>query len=169
MSFQTSKSNPDTSVGLPSLIDLIPPERLALNVEAADWHEATRVAGRLLLNTGAVTAPYIDAMIETAESLGPYIVIAPGIALPHARPEDGALETALSLVKLSTPLDFGNPDHDPVTLVIALAAVDKKIHLRAMQTLAKLFLSEELVKRLMEAQSQKDIYSVFEQAEAEEI
>ncbi len=131
MPSQTADSELDTPRDLPSLTDLIPRQRLALGVEAADWREAVRIAGNLLLDSGTVTETYIDAM--TAESLNQYIVIAPGIALPHARPEDGVLETALSLVKLKTPLNFGNPQHDPVKLVVALAAVNKKVHLRAMQ------------------------------------
>ncbi len=156
----------DKPVGLPSLSDLIPRQRLALNAQAADWREAIRLAGNLLLDSGAITEGYIDAMIATAENLDQYIVIAPGIALPHARPEDGALKTALSLVKLVPPIDFGHSRHDPVKLVVALAAVDKKVHLRAMQTLAEMFLSQELTQQLMEASTPEDVYAVFEQAEA---
>ncbi len=166
MPSQTADSELDTPRDLPSLTDLIPRQRLALGVEAADWREAVRIAGNLLLDSGTVTETYIDAMIQTAESLNQYIVIAPGIALPHARPEDGVLETALSLVKLKTPLNFGNPQHDPVKLVVALAAVNKKVHLRAMQTLAEIFLSQELTQQLMEATSPEEVYAVFEQAEA---
>lgn len=158
----------EPQASLPSLSDLIPAERIALNVEASDWREAIRISGKLLLDTGAITPPYIDAMLEIAEELEQYIVITHGIALPHARPEDGAIKTALSLVKLRTPLYFGNPDHDPVTLVIGLAAIDKKIHVRALQTLAKLLLSDKLVKKLMKAASREEIYSAFEQAEAED-
>jgi len=160
--------NPDEIVGLPTLPDLIPPERIALGVEAVDWRDATRIAGRLLLDTGAIREPYIEAMLRTAEELGPYIVIAPGIAMPHARPEEGAIQTALSLVRLNTPINFGHADHDPVTLIFALAALDKQIHLRAMQTLATLLLSKDLVRRLMVVQTKEEVYSLFAQAEQEE-
>ena len=52
--------------------------------------------------------------------------------------------------------------------MIALAAIDKKVHVRAMRTLALLLLSEELVKRLMSAGSNEEIYAVFEDAEIED-
>jgi len=151
--------------GLPSLQELTPPERIALDVEAADWREAVRVAGRLLVQSGVVTPNYIDAMLATAEELGQYIVVAPGIALPHARPEQGALATALSLVRLATPLDFGNPANDPVELVFGLAAVDKQVHVRAMQVLATLLLNDDLVRRLKIARSAEEVQVVFAQAE----
>ena len=150
---------------LPTIRELIPAERIALDVEASDWREAIRISGKYLVNTKIVEPRYIDAMIKTAEELGPYIVIAPQIALPHARPEDGALKTGLSLVRLKPPLDFGHDDHDPVILIFGLAAVNKHIHVRALQTLAEVLSTDYLVEGLMKAKSVGEIYSIFEKAE----
>ncbi|MCD6355942.1 MAG: PTS sugar transporter subunit IIA, partial [Anaerolineaceae bacterium] len=55
-----------------SLSDLLPPERIRLNVSASSWQEAIRKAGSLLLETGSITKDFINAMIQTAEELGPY-------------------------------------------------------------------------------------------------
>jgi mannitol/fructose-specific phosphotransferase system IIA component (Ntr-type) len=137
-----------------------------MNVEVKDWKEAVIVAGNLLLRDDLIRPEYIDAMIATAEELGPYIVIAPGIAMPHARPEAGVLQTGISFIKLATPINFGNPYHDPVLIVFALAAMDKRIHVRAMQTLAELLLSKEMVASLMKAENVQDVGNIFKQAEA---
>ncbi|HEY59474.1 MAG TPA: PTS sugar transporter subunit IIA [Anaerolineae bacterium] len=67
-----------------SFRDLLPCERIKLDVQVHSWREAIREAGKLLLLSEAITPDYIDAMIRTAEDLGPYIVIAKGIAMPHA-------------------------------------------------------------------------------------
>ena len=150
---------------LPTLKELIPAERIALDVEVSDWREAIRICGKSLVETQIVEPRYIEAMIKTAEELGPYIVIAPQIALPHARPEDGALETGLSLVRLNPPLDFGHPDHDPVILLFGLAANNKHIHVRALQTLAEVLSTEHLVEELMKARSVEEIYTIFDKAE----
>jgi mannitol operon transcriptional antiterminator len=150
---------------LPTLSDLLPPTRIALEVDASNWREAVIKAGNLLVDTGAVEAGYVDAMIQIAEDLGPYIVIAPQIALPHARPEDGALETGLSLVKLKTPVNFGNVDNDPVILVFGLAAVDKQIHISALQTLAEMLSTKSLLKELMEAETVEEVYTVISKTE----
>lgn len=150
----------------PSLSELIPAGRIQLDSTVADWREAVRVAGKLLLNDGMIKPAYIEAMIATAEELGPYIVIAPGIAMPHARPDAGVIHTGMSLLRLSPPVNFGNADHDPVTLVFALAALDKRIHLKAMQTLAELLLSKEMVADLIEAKDIPAVQAVFKAAEA---
>jgi len=157
----------DQESQLPSLAELIPPERIALDVEASDWREAIRITGKLLVDTQIVEPRFVDAMIQIAEELGPYIVIAPRIALPHARPEDGALATGLSLVKLATPIEFGHPDHDPVTLLIGLAAVDKHVHVRALQTLAEVLSTDSLIEELMTVENIDQIYSIIRQAEAQ--
>ncbi|HEY9089420.1 MAG TPA: PTS sugar transporter subunit IIA, partial [Anaerolineaceae bacterium] len=81
-----------------NLSDLLTRQRIALNQTAADWRAAVRAAGDLLVQTGGVEPRYVDAMLRAAEELGPYIVLAPGLALPHARPQDGALQACLALV-----------------------------------------------------------------------
>ena len=131
--------------------DLLPRERIKLDVQVHSWQEAIREAGKLLLLSDAITPEYIDAMIRTAEELGPYIVIAKGIAMPHASPDSGVKKNALCLVRLSTPIEFGNPDNDPVQLVFGLAATDGKIHINAIRSLAELIMNKEKIAQLFTA------------------
>lgn len=151
---------------LSSLSELLPGRRIKLDVQVNTWQDAIREAGKLLHDSDAVTPEYIEAMVKVAEELGPYIVIAPGIALPHAATKAGAKETALSLIKLATPINFGNPDNDPVRLVFGLAAIDKKAHMVALQTLARLFMSKDLVTQLFNADNINAVIETFHQAEA---
>jgi mannitol/fructose-specific phosphotransferase system IIA component (Ntr-type) len=151
---------------IPSLVELLPGERIRLGVQVSNWQDAVREAGRLLFEGGAVTSGYIAAMVKVAEDLGPYIAIAPGIALPHAASEAGAIQTALSLVKLSVPVNFGNPDNDPVRVVFGLSAIDKEAHMGALQTLAELFLSKDLMAQLFDAESVGSVIEVFQKAES---
>ncbi|EYE82072.1 putative phosphotransferase enzyme, partial [Salmonella enterica subsp. enterica serovar Heidelberg str. N1514] len=62
---------------------------------------------------------YLDGIIENTLKWGPYYLIAPGIALPHARPEQGANHNQISVTTLATPVAFGNADCDP-HLAVAL-------------------------------------------------
>ncbi|HOJ01019.1 MAG TPA: PTS sugar transporter subunit IIA [Anaerolineaceae bacterium] len=146
-----------------SLKNALPAEQINLNVSVNDWQEAVREAGQLLLEAGAVSPQYIDAMIQTAKELGPYIVIAKGIAMPHAASEAGAKRAALSLVKLAHPIEFGNPDNDPVELVIGLAAIDGETHMNTMRMLAELIIDRERVSRLFAAQTKEEILQVIAQ------
>lgn len=63
-------------------------DKIGLVEKVKDWKEAVRLSGELLLRDGCIEPRYIDGMIKTCEELGPYIAICPGVAIPHARPED---------------------------------------------------------------------------------
>lgn len=85
------------------LSKMLAKETIVLRLSVSDWQQAVREAGRLLVNAGAVEPRYVEAMIQMVREMGPYIVIAPGVALPHARPEDGVKKAYMSLVTLSPP------------------------------------------------------------------
>ncbi|HHW73752.1 MAG TPA: PTS sugar transporter subunit IIA [Firmicutes bacterium] len=109
-------------------------EMIALDVAAAGWREAIRKSGELLCRGGKVTEEYIDDMIGMVEELGPYIVIIPGIALAHARPDKNKVnDLGLSLVRLKEPLCFGHEKNDPVKIVLGFATRDKDSHLVLLQ------------------------------------
>lgn len=135
-----------------SLEKMISKKTIALNVEVKDWQEAVRVSGGLLVKNDFVEPRYIDAMIETTKTLGPYIVISPGVALPHARPEDGVKEPCMSLITLKTPVNFGNEHNDPVKLVIAFGTIDHNAHVKAISKLARIIGDEEKLNSLINAQ-----------------
>ena len=109
----------------------LPDGAFLLDVPATDWKDAIRLAGKGLVAAGFTTDAYTDQMIETVEKMGPYIVIAPGLALAHSRPSEAVLKTGLSWVRLSTPVKFGNKANDPVSLVIGLAGHDENEHMSA--------------------------------------
>ena len=119
-----------------ALADLLPEEAILLDSEAADWQAAIRRAGELLEQTGVADERYTAAMIDTVAEHGPYIVLSPGFALAHARPDESVSRTGLAWVRLAEPVSFGHPENDPVRLVVALAAVDDASHTSAMAELA---------------------------------
>jgi len=121
--------------------------RIMIIESVRNWIEAVRLAGRLLVLDGIIEERYIDAMIKVVEELGPYAVIAPGVAIPHARPEDGARETGLSLLIVKNGVNFGSPN-DPVYLVIGFVAKDKTSHLDILRELAELLSTPDIVDKL---------------------
>ena len=118
------------------LSELLSPSTILLDADAADWREAIRRSGELLVSTGATDPAYTEAMIRTVEEHGPYIVIAPGFALANSRPDESVHRTGMSFVRLAEPIAFGNAANDPVTLVMALAAADSSAHREALAALA---------------------------------
>lgn len=119
-----------------SLPELIHQESIALEAEASDWQSAIRLAGGLLEQAGIASARYTQAMIDNVVENGPYIVIAPGFAFAHARPSEAVHHTGMSWVRLKEPVDFGSGENDPVSLIVALAAVDSKDHTNALAELS---------------------------------
>lgn len=134
-------------------------DNIALGQTATDWQEAVRRAGELLVKSGAVEPRYVPAMMEMVKEIGPYIVIAPGVALPHARPEEGVLRPCMSLVTLVTPVEFGNEFNDPVDLLVAFGAPDQDGHLKALTGLARLLENSDTLARIRQA---SDVEEVFE-------
>jgi PTS system ascorbate-specific IIA component len=132
---------------------------IKLQQSCSSWRETFEIAGLGLVESSRTTSAYTNEMIQAFEELGPYMVIAPGIALAHGRPSEAVLETGLSLVTLSTPVVFGSTANDPVSLVIGLAAVDHDSHIDLMAALSELLMSEDTVNLLLQARNESDVRS----------
>ena len=136
-------------------------DMIQLKVEVEDWEGAVRAGGQLLYQAEKCTPGYIDAMVRTVNEMGPYMVLAPGLALAHARPEDGVNQVGLSLVTLKTPVNFGSAANDPVELVISFCAVDRESHVDMLKAMA-FFLREEDNQRLLrEAETVEEVLGAF--------
>lgn len=127
---------------------ILAPQLVTLNATVVDWQEAVCLACGLLEKHGYVESRYIEAALDAVRNLGPYIVFAPGIAVPHARPEDGALKTGMSLITLAAPVCFGSKEYDPVDLVIGLSSHDGSSHIGLLKRLCNFLLDDENVARL---------------------
>ena len=145
----------------PGLLEILDEDSIELNRKADNWEEAVRLGGELLLNKGIVTKDYIEAMIENVKEMGPYIVVLPGIAMPHARPEMGALDIGLSIVTLKEPVIFGNEKNDPVKVIISLSAIDETSHMRALEELMNVMESDDFVKKVCESNNKDDILRII--------
>lgn len=144
-----------------NLNDLITAERVATGIQAVDWEAAVRAAGRLLVDSGGAEERYIDGMVKTTQQLGAYIVIAPGLAIPHSRPEDGVLQPCMSVAVLEAPVEFGHRENDPVHVLIAFGAVDNHQHVEALAQMAEILSDERNLKRLKQANTKQEILAIM--------
>ncbi|MBU9813157.1 PTS ascorbate transporter subunit IIA [Rahnella sp. C60] len=101
---------------------------ICLNAEAETWQDAVKIGVDMLVVAGVVEPRYYQAILDGVGRFGPYFVIAPGLAMPHGRPEEGVIKTGFALVTLKKPLVFNHEDNDPVDILITLAAVDANAH-----------------------------------------
>ncbi len=98
-------------------------------------------------------------MIKNVEELGPYIVISEDIAIPHARPEDGAFASAISILKLNERISFGSTKK--VNVIIALASSNDEEHLKTLQFISNTLSNKEIYDKLISLESVEEIYKLM--------
>ncbi len=150
-----------------SLADLLPKEAIRLDVECRDWESAIRQSAEYLIMSGAATVSYVHAMIDNVKKNGPYIVVGKGFALPHEALSKDVNRTALSLIRLKRPVDFGKPGYDPVVWVCCLSAVDKNAHLKAMFHVINIFHNPEFRRKADVINNVDTLYNLIEKYEYE--
>lgn len=126
-----------------------------------DWQQAIALSARPLLARGSIVPEYVDAILRQHRQLGPYYVLAPGIAMPHARPEEGAKALGLSLLVVREGVAFGSQDNDPVHLIVMLAAPDSHSHIEMISQLAEFFSCEQDVQAVIRAGSLQAIRDII--------
>lgn len=143
------------------LSELILEDMIQLQGQASDWQEAIRIAADPLLKNGSIKPEYITAMIKNVIEMGAYVVLAPKIAVPHARPEQGVNRVGMSLLTLKDGVSFTEDEQTKVNLIIVLAAVDKESHLKALAQLSELLSEEKNIDTILEANSKGSILQLI--------
>lgn len=144
----------------PELLDGLTEKEIQLQLDAKNWEDAIRMSAAPLVREGYITPGYVDCMVNNVKTMGPYIVITKGIALPHALLADGVLRSCISLATLKTPVSFGNKINDPVRLVICIATADKKEHMREMSKLIRFISDKEAVCMVNRAEKPAEVLEI---------
>ena len=128
-----------------------------------DWRDAVRAACAPLLADGTIEKEYPEIIIEKVEELGPYIVIAPNICIPHAERGRGVNDTAMCFMKTEKPVSFdpNDPDKD-ARIFVVLAATDDEVHLNNLMALSETLSDEDIVAKVLEAKTPEDLLKIEE-------
>jgi len=127
-----------------------------------DWKDAVKANGVPLKNEGYIDDSYLDAVIACVEKYGPYIVIAPNIAMPHSTEgAPGVYKTGIGFMKTEKPVHFdpNDPEKD-ARLFFMLASNDSEAHLNNMMQLADMLSNDDLVADLLNAKNDEDVLAV---------
>ena len=136
-------------------------DHIKIKVDAKDYEDAIKKSGQILVDINSIKENYINDMIEAIKKLGPYIVIAPGFALAHARPSEDVLKDDVSIITLKEPVCF-NSINDPVYVVMCLAAKNSDTHIDTMQKIATVLMKENTIENLKNANTVEEIQQIFE-------
>ena len=140
---------------------LLTPDVVQVIPQVKDWREAIKIACQPLIDKGCIEPRYVDAIYKSHEQIGPYYVLGPGIAMPHARPEEGVNQLSLALTIIEKGVEFGADENDPVKLLIVLAATDNDSNINAIVKLAELFDNQDDIDTLLQAKSKAEVLAVI--------
>jgi ascorbate PTS system EIIA or EIIAB component len=132
-------------------------EKIQFLESVPDWQAAIEAVARPLLQEQAISQRYVDTIIQQKQDIGPYFVIAPRIAMPHARPEQGAEKLGLSVLKLAQGVNFDAEENDPVDILFMFAAPDSNSHIEMITQLAEVLSDEEKMAQVLSAANQAEL------------
>lgn len=147
------------------LSELLTENMMQFTNDSLNWEEAIRLSASPLANKGHIEDSYVEAMVQKVKENGTYIYIGKGIAIPHARPEDGVNQVGMSLLRVNHPVYLLDNENYPVELFICLAAIDSQTHLKALSQLTTLLSNNEAIEQLKAMQNPEELYAFIKNEE----
>lgn len=130
--------------------------------EPLSWEESIRKGCEPLRKDGTVDETYAEEIIACIRKHGPYIVILPGVALPHSTEKaKGAHATAVGFMKTAVPVRFeeGNPEKD-AQIFFTLSSTNPDEHLDNMQRLYSVLTNENALERLKKIEKPEELLEI---------
>ncbi|MEY8752823.1 BglG family transcription antiterminator [Alkalicoccobacillus gibsonii] len=145
----------------PLLSELLTPDKIHFTEKELSWQEAITLSAKPLVEQGYITPEYTEAMIKRVTELGAFIHIGKGIAIPHARPEDGVQKLGMSFLKVRKPVLLLDDEKHSIDLFICLAAIDNTLHLKALSELTSFLVDDKTLKQFKQANTAEDIIKMM--------
>ena len=148
---------------MPVLLEqLIAQDRVIFADGFDKWEDAVKAGAQPLIRDGAIEETYIQSMVDCINKYGPYIVIAPDVAMPHAQGGGvGVNETAIAFMKTRRKVHFSDsPEHD-ARLFFVLASVNNDAHMDMLQALVEEISDEDFLAKLVEVDNLEKLKSLI--------
>ncbi len=145
----------------PKLEDIVEVDNILLDYECDSWKQAVIASGEILLRNGYIKKEYIDDIVDNLEEKRQYVVIAQGIAMPHAKSFNYVKKIGMSILRLKTPVEFGDSPNGPVKLVFCFCTTDNKSHLEALRQFNIIISEESTLRKIKEAKSKDEIMKII--------
>ena len=138
--------------------DILALSQIKVPGAAISKDDAIREAGALLVDSGAVSPAYVDAMFEREKSVSTYM--GNFLAIPHGTNEakDTIARSALSVVRYDQPIDW---DGNEVRFAVGIAGVENG-HLEILGKIAIVFSDSDEVEKLLAAGSADELYDLLQ-------
>ena len=138
--------------------DVLTTDQITVPGTARTKDDVIREAGQILVDAGAVTPAYVDAMFEREKSVSTYM--GNFLAIPHGTNEakDSITRSALSVVRYDEPIDW---DGNDVRFAVGIAGVENG-HLEILGKIAIVFSDSDEVDKLLAARSSEELYQLLQ-------
>ena len=139
------------------MTDLIQKAGIRLDVTASSSEEAVRICGELLMELGAISQEYADAMWEREQKFSSAIGM--GFAIPHGTDESRihVVFDQLVFLRLSSPISWGDEE---VSCVLGIASSGDG-HVEILGNLAELIQDEEKLEVLVTTGTEDEILGLI--------
>lgn len=144
-----------------SIMNLIGDNIVISNEQNLTVDAALELTCSKLVEQGKVEATYLEAIKQKHKEIGAYYVLAPKIAMPHARPEDGVNEAALQITVFKNGVDLESEDNGDVFFSVTLAALDSDSHIQTIVALSELFQNDEDIEAIIGAENESAIAEIL--------
>jgi PTS system mannitol-specific IIA component len=143
--------------------DILTLSQIKVPGTATSKDDAIREAGQLLVDAGAVSPEYVDAMFEREKSVSTYM--GNYLAIPHGTNEakDTIARSGLSVVRYDQPIDW---DGNEVRFAVGVAGVNNG-HLEILNKIAIVFSDTDEVDKLLAAGSAEELYQLLHEVNDE--
>ena len=139
--------------------EIIEKSDIQVGLHASNYKEAILLASSPLIEEKKITKRYAEMMIESLETLGPYIVLMPGFALAHSAPCEEVKENCLSIAIFDEGIDFKS-DKGLVRVVMVLASTDGESHVEKLSKIAsKLMNDDYFITKLVDCTDKEEVYN----------
>ncbi|EEX92753.1 PTS system, 3-keto-L-gulonate specific IIA component [Vibrio orientalis CIP 102891 = ATCC 33934] len=144
-----------------SIMNLIGDNIVISNEQNLTVDAALEITCSKLVEQGKVETTYLEAIKQKHKEIGAYYVLAPKIAMPHARPEDGVNEAALQITVFKNGVDLESEDNGDVFFSVTLAALDSDSHIQTIVALSELFQNDEDIEAIIAADNEASIANIL--------
>lgn len=136
-------------------------ENIFLGLTASTKEEAIRFAGSKLLEMGAITPSYIDAMLKRETIVSTYL--GQSLAMPHGTNEakNEVLNTGIVVCQYPDGVFFGPDSENVARLVVGLAAKGNE-HMDVMSALARVLENPKVVAHLATTKNPADVLRILD-------
>lgn len=149
------------------LKDFVEKKHYKFAQRAADWRESIRMSCEVLEADGTVTPGYKEDIIRFMEAHGAYVVLAPGIVMPHVQPSETSdtkvTDSTIAFMHLEEPVSFDDSDPEKYgKIFFTLAVKDVDDHFQCMVKIVNMLNNPEIMDALMDAHGPEDLLAIQE-------